>query len=119
MLNTCFFLYLLKIVTATFIPVLIMKMVSIDTDVKSTNTISPSETTVTSRYEEKPNETSSQCASQCANSMRKIFYFYNSPLVKFLFSAVSKPKILFLVCVHIINAYSKSRRTHLKSNVMK
>ena len=64
----------LQIVTAAFIPILIMQIVRIK-DNRSAQNVS--------------NMTPQQTTESWRNRMRKLYYFYNSPVIKFVFSLVS------------------------------
>ncbi|XP_076089037.1 transient receptor potential cation channel subfamily M member 2-like [Mytilus galloprovincialis] len=77
----------LKIVTAAFIPILIMQIVRIK-DNRSAQNVS--------------NMTPQQTTESWRNRMRKLYYFYNSPVIKFVFSLLAYMAMLVIFSMFVL-----------------
>ncbi|XP_052078265.1 transient receptor potential cation channel subfamily M member-like 2 [Mytilus californianus] len=86
-----------------FIPILITNIVSLDkTDDRRKNKVIPLVMSGTKEQEKKTNGTSSQSAVKWPNWIWKIYYFYNSPLIKCFFSLVSYVAMLIAFAVYVL-----------------
>ncbi|CAG2255389.1 BCAN [Mytilus edulis] len=77
----------LKIVTAAFIPILIMQIVRIK-DNRSAQNVS--------------NMTPQQTTESWRNRIRKLYYFYNSPVMKFVFSLLAYMAMLVIFSMFVL-----------------
>ncbi|XP_052079812.1 transient receptor potential cation channel subfamily M member-like 2 isoform X2 [Mytilus californianus] len=87
----------LKAITAAFIPILILNIVNIEDGQHGKSDVSK-----TPEQENNSNGTSPQTPIEWGKLMRKLYYFYNSPLVKFFFFVVSYMAMLVIFSIFVL-----------------
>lgn len=75
----------------TFFPILKWDILKLDKNrERAKNKITQSD-----KWAKKDQQNKSTCLQSVPNWMRKLYYFYNAPLIKFLFSVVSFQPFIF------------------------
>ncbi|XP_052079710.1 transient receptor potential cation channel subfamily M member 2-like [Mytilus californianus] len=102
-----------KAIAAAFIPILIMQIVNIDNTVERTeNKFSPSGLLNRLEQEAIPNGLFLQSAVNLTNWMRKIYYFYDSPSIKFIFYVLTYMSMVVIFCLFVLtDLYPMSEKT--------